>query len=335
MCQHETLTVPKASRDEMATLLEEAREKSRPDDRKIPSYVPHPFEKDLNFTGRSDVIEDLAQGFQKHRRMALVGWAGIGKSQIAIEYPHRAHEDRPALQIFWVRGARHDTLLKSRRDLSRKTKLSDCDNPDVSSGKILSDWLSDPVNGEWLMVLDSVDDETTFTSVDRAKHSQNPSEPYEDHYLYEWLPQVQHGSIHVTSRNRAAARDIVNEDERIISVDIIPGFDALLLLRRQLPRDKSSDEDPRELLRLLEQLPLAITQAAAFVSEGAGRMTISRYLNLFRSDQVRYLERAANNIRRDANRLDKDLSESVLKHGTLHSGIFGSTIRTLPKICVS
>ena len=192
-------------------------------------------------------------------------------------------------------------------------KLSNCDDPEISSGKILSDWLSDPVNGEWLMVLDNVDDETTFISLDHTKHSQDPSEPYEEHYLHEWLPQVGHGSILVTSRNRAAARDIVNEDGCIIPVDRLPESDALSLLRTKLPRDKSSDEDAGELLRLLEYLPLAITQAAAYISKGAGRMTISRYLGLFRSDQVRYLEIAAKDIRRDADPLDKDFSNSVLK----------------------
>ena len=311
--QHEILTILKASKDMLDTSLGEACKKSQPEDQIGLFHVPFPFDKDPKFTGRLDIIEDLAKAFQTYRRMALVGWAGVGKSQIAIEYAHRAHQDRPALQIFWVRGARHDAFLKSCRDISRKMKLSDCDNPDLSSGKILSDWLSDPANGEWLMVLDNVDDETTFTSVDRTNHPQDSSEPYEDHYLYEWLPQVPHGSILVTSRNRVAARDVVNEDDCIIPVDCLPETDAMYLLRRKLPRDKSPDEDARELLRLLEHLPLAITQAAAYISKGTGRMTISRYLGLFRSDQVRYLEQAANDIRRDANHLDRDFSNSVLK----------------------
>ncbi|KAL8784774.1 MAG: hypothetical protein Q9195_008910, partial [Heterodermia aff. obscurata] len=311
--QQETLTILKANKDKLDILLEEACNKSLPADRKESFHVPFPFDKDPNFTGRSDIVEDLAKAFRTYRRVALVGWAGIGKSQIAIEYAHRAHQIRPTLQIFWVRGARPDAFLKSCRDISRKMKLPNCDEPDVSGGKILSDWLSDSANGEWLMVLDNVDDETTFTSVDRTKHSQNPSEPYEDHDLYEWLPQVSHGSILVTSRNRVAARDIVNEDDCIIPVDRLPDSDALCLLRRKLPRDKSPDEDAKELLRLLEHLPLAITQAAAYISKGAGRMTISRYLGLFRSDQLRYLELAANDIRRDANHLDKDFSNSVLK----------------------
>ena len=315
--QHETLTILKASKDMLDTLLQETRQKSRPEDQIRSSYVPFPFDKDPKFTGRLDIIEILAKAFQSHRgshrRMALVGWAGIGKSQIAIEYAHRAREQVSTLQIFWVRGARQDVFLRSCRDICRKMRLPDCDEPEISSGSLLSDWLSNPANGEWLMVLDNVDDETTFTSVDRTKRSQSLSEPYEDHCLHEWLPQVSHGSILVTSRNRAAARAIVNEDDRIVLVDRFPDSDALSLLSKKLPRDQSPEEDAKELVRLLEYLPLAITQAAAYISNGAGRMTISRYLALFRSDQIRYLESAVIDIRRDANGLDKDFSNSVLK----------------------
>ena len=315
--QRETLTILKDSKDMLDTLLQETGQKSRPEDQMRSSHVPFPFDKDPKFTGRLDIIENLAKAFQthrgSHRRMALVGWAGVGKSQIAIEYAHRAREHVSTLQIFWVRGARHDVFLRSCRDICRKMRLPDCDDPEISSGRLFSDWLSNPANGEWLMVLDNVDDETTFTSVDRTKHSQSSSEPYEDHRLHEWLPQVSHGSILVTSRNRAAARAIVNEDDCIIPVDRFPDSDALSLLRRKLPRDQSPEEDAKELVRLFEYLPLAITQAAAYISNGAGRMTISRYLALFRSDQIWCLELAVNDIRRDANGLDKDFSNSVLK----------------------
>ena len=311
--QHETLTILKANKDMLDTLLQETRKKSRPEDQIGSFHVPFPFDKDPKFTGRLDIIEALAKSFRTYRRIALVGWAGIGKSQIAIEYAHRARENVSTLQIFWVRGARHDVFLRSCRDICRKMRLPNCDDPEISGGKLLSDWLSDPANGEWLMVLDNVDDETTFASVDHTKYSQSPTEPYEDHYLHEWLPQVSYGSILVTSRNRAAARAIVNEDDCIVPVDCFPDSDALFLLRKKLPRDRSPEEDAKELVRQLEYLPLAITQAAAYISNGAGRMTISRYLGLFRSDQVRYLELAANDIRREANGLDKDFSNSVLK----------------------
>ena len=94
----------------------------------------------------------------------------------------------------------------------------------------------------------------------------------------------------------------------------LPDTDAMSLLRKKLPKDQSPDKDAKELLVLLEKLPLAIMQAAAYISSrGSGWMNISGYLKLFRSDQVRYLEMAANDIRKDTGGLARDFSNFVLK----------------------
>lgn len=51
-----------------------------------PPDIPFAFDRDPKFTAREDILEMLSEGFQTFRRMALVGWAGVGKSQIAIEF---------------------------------------------------------------------------------------------------------------------------------------------------------------------------------------------------------------------------------------------------------
>ena len=278
-----------------------------------PIEVPFAFDPDPKFTGRMDILEELDAGFKVYRRMALVGWAGIGKSQIAIEYAYRVKNRSPPARIFWVRGARRDAFLKSYRELARQLKLPGWDNPEINVVKLFDDWLRDPMNGAWFMVVDNVDDETIFSSSIRKDPIADSSASLEGHQLHRYLPQVSHGSILVTSRNRVAARDITNEDECIVFVDRLPEPDALSLLRKKLPKDASSDEDAKQLVCLLEYLPLAITQAAAYISNGFGRRNISHYLTLFRSDQIRYLEMAANDIRRDSDESDQDFSNSVLK----------------------
>lgn len=311
----EVLLLLKNLKEDLDIVSQDVRQMTggKPMTPEVPPYIPFAFDSDPKFTGRMDVIEKLDAGFQDYRRMALVGWAGIGKSQIAIEYAHRVHKRSPHTRIFWIRGARRDAFLKSYGDMSRQLKLSGWDDPEINVGKLFSDWLREPENGAWLMVIDNVDDEMVFTSSVRKERIPVPNASLELHQLHRHIPQVSHGSILVTSRNRVAARDITNEDDCLISVDRLPEPDALSLLRKKLPKDKSSDEDAKELVGLLEYLPLAITQAAAYISNGFGRRTISLYLNLFRSDQVRYLEMAANDIRRDSDELDQDFSNSVLK----------------------
>ena len=259
--------------------------------------LPFAFDRDPKFTAREDIMELLRDGFQTYRRMALVGWAGVGKSQIAIEFAHRLHDDEPRTRIFWIRGARQDLFLKSYRDLARRLDLTGWDDPETDVGEFFRDWLCDTRNGSWLLVLDNVDDETVFLESNFQKY----------------LPQVSHGSLLITSRNRAAARDLVNEDECLISVERLSEANAISLLRKKLPRDKSPEKDALQLVQLLEKLPLAITQAAAYISKGSGARSISLYLKLLESDQVRLLEYTANDIRRDSEGRELDFSNSVLK----------------------
>lgn len=242
--------------------------------------IPFAFEPDPKFTGRMDIIEELDAGFKIFRRMALVGWTGIGKSQIANLYTYRVNKRSPPARIFWVRGARKDAFLKSYGKLARQLRLPGWDNPEFNVVKLFGDWLRNPMNGAWFMVVDNVDDETVFSSSIRKDPISDSSASPDVHQLHRYLPQVSHGSILVTSRIRVAARDIINEDECVVFVDRLPEPDALSLLRKNLPKDESSDEDAKQLVRLLEYLPLAITQAAAYISNGFGRRNISLYLTL-------------------------------------------------------
>lgn len=82
--------------------------------------VPFIFNADLNFIGRSEMTALMDSKFEVHQRLALVGWAGVGKSGLAIEYAHRFRRNSPDSRIFWVRGARQDAFLKSYRDIARK-----------------------------------------------------------------------------------------------------------------------------------------------------------------------------------------------------------------------
>src|SRR5437773_6762840 len=59
-----------------------------------------------HFTGRDSLLEDLhsvlRQREQFSRTQALVGMAGIGKTQIAVEYAYR-HRDEYSL-VWWLRA---------------------------------------------------------------------------------------------------------------------------------------------------------------------------------------------------------------------------------------
>jgi hypothetical protein len=78
--------------------------------------------------------------------------------------------------------------------------------------------------------------------------------------------------------------------------------DAEQLLETKIPYGISSDSERAELVRELDYFPLAITQAAAYISARATRMTVSKYLKLYRHDEVsqsRLLDEDSGDLRRD------------------------------------
>jgi tetratricopeptide (TPR) repeat protein len=95
---------------------------------------------------------------------------------------------------------------------------------------------------------------------------------------------------------------LTSSGQNIINVHPMGEEDARALLRKKLPDDRSSEEDCIGLVQALEQLPLAITQAAAYISNKYLTMTISKYLKFFQKEenQARLLQDDMGDLRRDS-----------------------------------
>jgi tetratricopeptide (TPR) repeat protein len=161
------------------------------------------------------------------------------------------------------------------------------------------------------MILDNADDADLFSTVcpDTLAHDANFSQLNVP--LSNYLPQTSTGSILITTRYKRAALKLVNEINYIIDVMPLGRADAKYLLFRKLPNDKSTDKAFNDLVEALDCLPLAISQAAAYINMGASRMTVSKYFDLLcynESTQTRLLERETRDLRRDAT-----LSNSIIK----------------------
>ena len=157
-------------------------------------------------------------------------------------------------------------------------------------------WLSDIKSGRWFLILDNADDIDVFLSTP-DKDSEHRSRP-----LLSYIPQTTTGSILLTTRDRRAASWLSTGYASAIAVDLMTPEDAEQLLCTKIPDGLSSALDRAELVRELDYLPLAIAQAAAYISARATRMTVSKYLTLYRSDdtsQRRLLDEESGDLRRD------------------------------------
>jgi hypothetical protein len=173
--------------------------------------------------------------------------------------------------VYCSSGAR---FRQSYEGIARALQLPGTDRPETRVVQNVADWLRNVDNGRWPLILDNADDSDVF--------QENMATEPDHEGLLDYVPQSSHGNVLITSRNRQAALDLVDDEELIIDVEPMKVPEPVRLLRSKLPRDKSDDNDMATLAEELGCLPLAIKQAAAYISVGGTRMTISKYLEYFR-----------------------------------------------------
>ena len=147
--------------------------------------------------------------------------------------------------------------------------------PKPTSSKLVRDWLRSVKNRRWILVLDNVDDASFLLkpgySNPGIQESRNTSNT-----LYEYLPLCAHGSILITTRSKEAARKLV-EHLDMISVRAMQDGDAVRLLGQKL-RNRVDLTDVLDLAQELENMPLALTQAAAYLGQMRSRCSVRKYI---------------------------------------------------------
>ncbi|RMZ91868.1 hypothetical protein DV736_g918, partial [Chaetothyriales sp. CBS 134916] len=242
-----------------------------------------PFSRDPHFIERGTILDQLDQKFTTPgSRTALVGLGGIGKSQLAIEY------------VF--------------RDIADCARISGRQSHQAPIFKLVRDWLSDQRRRRWVLILDNVDDAhflvESWSSVQKGtiRDSDGGSRP-----LKEYIPQSANGYVLITSRSRSAALELTEEDN-IIPVEPMDKSHATALLQKKLENVENQrgirypDNDIAELVTALEFMPLAIVQAAAYISKRAPRHTVRQYLEQFQQSDcmpISLLDREGGQLRRD------------------------------------
>lgn len=194
------------------------------------------------------------------------------KSQIAIEYCYRYRQDHPEAHIFWVHASSPARFALAYHKIGEELALLDMNNPEVDTIELVQKWLSNDANGPWLLVLDNADDiETVFGSTDAEQQPRA---------LFNHLPRSSNGSIIVTTRDRRIGQRLAPM-EKPVTVLPFDMKDAKHLLQKMLFEDDLNKEHSATLLEALDFLPMAITQAAAFIRENG--ISLRKYLGYLRA----------------------------------------------------
>ena len=219
------------------------------------------------------------------------------KSQIAIEYCWRSKKAHPETHVFWVHAGSVGRFDGAYNSIARQCKIPGWDKPRADVLQLVYEWLMDERNGNWLMVLDNADDKSVFSNQVQEDASQKAGSEDDALNLLSYIPQASNGSILITSRNRDVAYRLLSSNENIIDVPLMDAELAVSLLLKKLPECKGSLDDRFQLVELLDQLPLAITQASAYIIRRG--ISLSDYIKYFHDNTAILLEDMGD-IRRDS-----------------------------------
>jgi TIR domain len=215
---------------------------------RLPPIWNVPPRRNPHFTGRDDLLDRLHRELGAHARVALTGAAGVGKTQLVLEYAYRhAHEFD---LVWWLRAEEPTTLHEDYAALAVPLGLPEAGERELAviAYAVREELLR---RERWLLVFD------------------NASEAKE---VLPLVPGGQ-GRIAITSRNPAWPF--------VPIVDLRPltrSASVTLLLAGTGQNDRGAAD---ALAAELGDLPLALEQAAAYIKERG--TALSQYLADFRA----------------------------------------------------
>ncbi|KAF1818501.1 TPR-like protein [Dissoconium aciculare CBS 342.82] len=246
-----------------------------------------PFPRDRDFIQRPDLTDQITAALAiPQARLALVGVGGVGKSQIAINYCYHVRDESPRTWVFWIHAsnaARYSQGVRDCLDLADVDKRFD---PQVNIHELFRNWLRSRDSGRWLIVIDNADE------IDFLVERSNGQTP-----LFKHLPPCNHGTILITSRSKISALKLV-EPKEIVEIPPMGEQQAIALIEKQL----GPNSGIQRLARALDYMPLAMSQAAAYIKNRGKRFSIERYIEkLQKGDQSKrsILDEEVGDLRRD------------------------------------
>jgi tetratricopeptide (TPR) repeat protein len=223
-------------------------------------------QRNKNFTGRQDLLRELelrAGSLEGAPATAIVpqalyGLGGVGKTQLAIEYAYR-YADKYQV-VWWVPADQVAVIRTTLAALAPRLDLTDIPPGRVedSVAAVLEALRRGKPFDRWLLILDNAD---------------------QPELIREFMP---HGPGHVivTSRNRGWERFV-----EALEVDVFTRQESLGYLQRRVKGIAQADAE--RLAEELGDLPLALDQAAALLTETV--MTVEVYLRLLAEESDRIL----------------------------------------------
>src|SRR5215472_4706867 len=230
--------------------------------------------RNKNFTGRSDILARLRDGASSRITAVLPekdpkdpkdplpqgvhGMGGVGKTAIAIEYAHRYGSDYDL--VWWIPADQLPSVRGSLATLAARLNV-EASAPGIDGliAAVLDALRRGEPYSRWLLVFDNAD---------------QPEE------INDLIPRGP-GDVLITSRNHRWG-SVINT----VPMDVFLRQESKEFLRKRVPQGLS-DADADRLAQELGDLPLALEQAGAMLSETG--MPVDVYLRLLKEQVTKIM----------------------------------------------
>ena len=197
----------------------------------------------------------------------------------------------PKTWVFWIRANTQTSIEDGFKRIAEILKLPGRTCPGQNVPSLVYNWLTIERQARWLIVLDGADDKDVLFGK-RAGHEDEP--------LAKYLPKSENGSILITTRDKSLAHRLTGKQENI-QVGPMSEGESLLLLKRRLEGRPFDLEEGEKLVEALDHIPLAISQAAAYMHSREPTISVGEYLSMFLKNEemkIRLLKHDDGELRR-------------------------------------
>ncbi|WP_165423208.1 FxSxx-COOH system tetratricopeptide repeat protein [Ktedonosporobacter rubrisoli] len=233
-----------------------------------------PFPRYPFFIGREQILRTLASRLTVEQPLALWGLAGIGKTQVAIEYTYRFASAYCA--VFWLEAETQESLMRSLLQVADQLQLPQRKvAQQAQMVGAVQQWLAS--HPGWLLIADNIEELDLLQMV---------------------LPPQRVGALLLTTRRQALGPlaeplevPLMNNEEGIALLlrrsRQLEGATAGIALAEERALSVPAEESASELVGLLQGLPLALDQAGAYLEETG--CSVSEYLSRYQSHRKHVL----------------------------------------------
>jgi tetratricopeptide (TPR) repeat protein len=239
-----------------------------------------PYERNQFFTGRDIFLKNLCDKFHTknsasryYGRVALFGMGGIGKTQTALEFSYLSCTSYN--RIYWISAVTQEALLDGYKRIAERAKIPlVADSNPISIAEQVLSWLKNTEN--WLLIVDNLDDIDVLST-------RNLGEP---NIVSMLLPESGPGRHTLITTRNPNADHIPAQSLEVLLFDESDSV-ALLTSLSGLPISPEPEENgsAHQIAKELGNLPLAISQAAAYIKQISGNF--DKYLKFYADSRKR------------------------------------------------